>query len=140
MHFLSARAPVQVFGGAFELDLYRNFAGPRNSFEGHTLLVSLLALAGVAVVAVIAMRVRTTTAALGVGLLLGGGLGNLLDRLLRAPAPLHGGVVDWLRPGWSSGSMNLADLAIQCAVIVLLSGMAMSWRRSRPRATPATEA
>jgi len=140
VHFLSGHAPVSVLGGAFELDLYRNFAGPRNSFEGHTLLVSLLALAGVAAVAVIATRVRTTTAALGVGLLLGGGIGNLLDRFLRAPAPLHGGVVDWLRPGWSSGSMNLADLAIQCAVIVLLGGMAMSWRRSRPRATAATEA
>jgi signal peptidase II len=140
VHFLSGRAPVRVLGGALELDLYRNFAGPRNSFEGQTLLVSLLALAGVAAVALIATRVRTATAAIGVGLLLGGGLGNLLDRLLRAPAPLHGGVVDWLRPGWSSGSMNLADLAIQCAVIVLLGGMAMSWRRSRPRPTAATEA
>ena len=132
VHFLTGRGTVSVFGGALRLELYRNFAGPRNSFEGHPVLVSLLALAAVGAIALMATRVRTPGAAVAVGLLLGGGLGNLLDRLLRAPGPLRGGVVDWLRPPWSSGSMNLSDLAITAAVVVILVSAAGS-RRSRRR-------
>ena len=116
VQFLTGRGTVTVLGGALRLELYRNFAGPRNTFEGHPVLVSLLAVAAVAAIAVMATRVRTPAGALAVGLLLGGGLGHLVDRLLRAPGPLRGGVVDWLRPGWSSGSMNLADLAITAAI------------------------
>jgi signal peptidase II len=134
-HFLAGRGPVSVLGGAFHLDLYRNFAGPGNTFAGHPVLVTLLAMAGVAVIAVLATRVRTSTAAIAVGLLLGGGVGNLLDRLLSAPGPLRGGVIDWLRPAWSKGSMNLADLSLEAAILVLVLGPALAWwrHRSRPR-------
>jgi signal peptidase II len=120
VHLLAAGDDVSVLGGALHLDLYRNFAGPRNILPGHTVLISLAALAAVAAFAVFAWRVRTTAFALAVGLALGAGIGNLLDRLLRAPGPLRGGVVDWLRPGWSSGSMNVADLAVQAAIVVLV--------------------
>jgi len=126
-HFLAGRGTVPVLGGALRLELYRNFAGPHNIFRGDPVLVSLMALAGVAAIAVLALRVRTTAAALAAGLLLGGGLGNLLDRLLRAPGPLRGGVIDWLRPAWSSGSMNLADLSLTVAVVLIL---VMALRRS----------
>ena len=132
VQFLTGRGTVTVLGGALRLELYRNFAGPRNTVEGHPVLVSLLAVAAVAAIAVMATRVRTPAAALAVGLLLGGGLGNLVDRLLRAPGPLRGGVVDWLRPGWSSGSMNLADLAITAAILVILVSAAASRRSRRP--------
>ena len=132
VQFLTGRGTVSVLGGALRLQLYRNFAGPRNTFEGHPVLVSLMAVAAVAAIAVMATRVRTPAGALAVGLLLGGGLGNLVDRLLRAPGPLRGGVVDWLRPGWSSGSMNLADLAITAAILVIVVSAAAS-RRSRRR-------
>jgi len=132
VQFLTGRGTVSVLGGALRLQLYRNFAGPRNTFEGHPVLVSLMAVAAVAAIAVMATRVRTPAAALAVGLLLGGGLGNLVDRLLRAPGPLRGGVVDWLRPGWSSGSMNLADLAITAAILVILVSAAASRRSRRP--------
>ena len=132
VQFLTGRGTVSVLGGALRLQLYRNFAGPRNTFEGHPVLVSLLAVAAVAAIAVMATRVRTPAAALAVGLLLGGGLGNLLDRLLRTPGPLRGGVVDWLRPGWSSGSMNLADLAITAAILVILVSAVASRRSRRP--------
>lgn len=130
VRFLTGRGTVSVLGGAVRLELYRNYAGPRNTFQGHPVLVSLMALAAVAAIAFMATRVRTPGAALAVGLLLGGGLGNLLDRVLRAPGPLRGGVVDWLRPGWSSGSMNLADVAITAAVVVILVSAARTrWRR-----------
>jgi signal peptidase II len=45
------------------------------------------------------------------GLLLGGALGNLVDRLLRSPGPLRGHVVDWIElPHWPV--FNIADSAI----------------------------
>jgi signal peptidase II len=123
VHFLSGRGIVHVPGGAIRLELYRNFAGPRNTLPGHTVLISLAAIVAVAAFAVLAMRVRTTALAVATGLALGAGIGNLLDRLFRAPGPLRGGVVDWLRPAWSSGSMNVADVAIQAAILVLLGAV-----------------
>lgn len=59
------------------------------------------------------------------------GVGNLLDRLLRAPGPLRGGVVDWIKPTLSSGSLNVADLSINAAVIALLVGLTLDWYRKR---------
>jgi signal peptidase II len=138
VQFLTGRGTVSILGGAVHLQLYRNFAGPRNTFEGHPVLVSLMAIAAVAAIAVMATRVRTPGAMIAVGLLLGGGLGNLLDRLVRAPGPLRGGVVDWLRPAWSSGTMNLADVAITAAVVVILvSAVSAQLRARRQVITPA---
>jgi signal peptidase II len=138
VHFLPGRGTVTVLGGVLRLELYRNFAGPRNTLQGHPVFVSVVALAGIAAIALLAGRVRTRSAAIAVGLLLGGGLGNLLDRLLRAPGPLQGGVIDWLKPAWSSGSMNLADLAITAAVLVIAGSAVGSWWRTRRTPTTPT--
>jgi signal peptidase II len=136
VELLSGKGRVDVLGGLFHLELYRNFAGPGGRFAGHVVLISLFTLLAVAVLAVLATRVRTTGAALAVGLLLGGGLGNGLDRVLREPGPLYGGVVDWLKPTLDSGSMNIADLAINAAIVVVLVAAALSWWRER-QAEPA---
>jgi signal peptidase II len=130
-HALAGRGVLDVLGGAFHLELYRNFAGPGNVLRGHPVLVSVLSLIAVVVIGIAARSVRTTSFAVAAGLLLGGGIGNLLDRLLRAPGPLRGGVVDWIKPTLSSGSLNLADLSINAAVIVLLVGLALDWYRQR---------
>jgi signal peptidase II len=130
-HFLAGHGRVEVLGGLVQLDLYRNFAGPDDLFAGHTVLISLFALLAVGVLAAVATRVATTPATVAVGLLLGGAVGNLLDRLFRAPSPLHGGVVDWLRLADRTKSMNVADLAIDAAIAVLLVGAILSWRRGR---------
>jgi hypothetical protein len=44
---------------------------------------------------------------------------------------LRGGVVDWIKPTLSSGSLNVADLSINAAVIALLVALALDWRRHR---------
>jgi len=134
VQLLSGEGRVDVLGGLFHLELYRNFAGPGGRFEGHVVLISIFTVLAVAVLAFVATRVRTTGTALAVGLLLGGGIGNGLDRLLRAPGPLEGGVVDWLKPTLDSGSMNVADLAINAAIVVVLVAAVFSWWRSAPAA------
>jgi signal peptidase II len=134
LELLAGKGRVDVLGGLFHLELYRNFAGPGGRFAGHVVAISVFTILAVAVLAVLATRVRTTGAALAVGLLLGGGIGNGLDRVLRAPGPLHGGVVDWLKPTLDSGSMNVADLAINAAVVVVFAAAAIAWRRERQAA------
>ena len=79
----------------------------------------------------------TRAAGVAVGLLLGGGSSNLLDRLLRAPGPLRGGVVDWLKPTLSSGSMNLADLSIAAGVLgLMIASLVGAWRARAQDAVP----
>jgi hypothetical protein len=49
-------------------------------------------------------------------------------------------VVDWIKPTLSGGSLNLADLAINAAVITIVVGLALDWlrqRRDRPGGDPA---
>jgi len=137
VQYLTGRGSVSILGGVFHLELYRNFAGPRNTFQGHPVLVSLLAAAGVLAIAAAAFHVRSTAAAVAIGLLLGGGVGNLLDRLLRAPGPLRGGAIDWLRPGWSSGHMNVADLSIAAGVVIAVCAALLALSRRSPRDLPA---
>jgi signal peptidase II len=135
VHTLAGKGTVDVLGGLFHLQLYRNFAGPANSFAGHTVLISVFTVVAVIGLAALAMQVRTLSAAVAVGLLLGGGLGNGLDRVLRDPGPFQGGVVDWLKPTLDGGSMNLADLSLNLAIAAFLVGAALEWWRDR-RARP----
>jgi signal peptidase II len=121
-HLLSAGVVVHA-GPLVEFDLYYNHAGAGNTLEGRSLLVSVLAVLAVLGIAFLAGRARTRGNALGLGLLLGGGIGNLLDRLFGAPGPLRGGVIDWIRLFGGQGSMNLADLSINLGLIVLVSVM-----------------
>jgi signal peptidase II len=128
---LLADGPVHVVGG-LHLQLYRNFAGPGGHWAGHTLAISIFTVAAALalVVAIARLRLDRVTA-IALGLFLGGALGNGLDRLFRGPGPLHGGVVDWLAPSAHGGSMNLADLALNAAVVLLLAGALLSTRSSR---------
>jgi len=53
----------------------------------------------------------------------GGALGNLSDRLFRAPGFGRGAVVDWIHFAGRGGSMNLSDVAIQLGVLGALAAM-----------------
>ena len=71
-------------------------------------------------------------------LVLGGALGNLTDRLLRAPGPLRGHVVDFLAmPHWPV--FNLADSAIvsAAALVALLTATGRHLDGSRVSREPA---
>ena len=130
VHYLSD-GPVHLFGG-LHLQLFRNYAGPGGQWAGHTVLISVFTVAAaIALVTVIARSRLDRLTALGLGLFLGGAVGNGLDRLLRGPGPLHGGVVDWLAPSAHGGSMNLADLSLNAAVLVMVAAALLSLRTSR---------
>ena len=62
--------------------------------------------------------------AVALGLVLGGAIGNLTDRIFRAPGPLQGHVVDMVSPfapdGRAFAVFNLADSAITCGGVLLV--------------------
>lgn len=93
---LSPQNPVRVPGGFVELRLLRNPGAAFSLATGMTWLLSLVALGVVVVIVRMARRLHSPGWALGLGLVLGGSLGNLADRLFRSPGPLRGQVVDFV--------------------------------------------
>ena len=65
---------------------------------------------------------RSTGWAVSLGLILGGALGNLVDRIFRAPGVFRGHVVDWISLFGPNAEhwpiFNLADSAIVCGAIL----------------------
>lgn len=131
LRHVSATGDTEILGGLVGLELYRNFAGPNGILSGHTTLISVFAILASIVLIGVAYRVRSRLSAVAVGLLLGGAIGNLVDRLFREPEPLRGGVVDWFRLTEMTNLMNLADIAINAGVALILVGAALAWWRER---------
>ncbi|MGZ6825860.1 MAG: signal peptidase II [Mycobacteriales bacterium] len=119
---LEGHAPVRVLGDVLKLEVSRNSGAAFSFATGATFVFSAVAVA-VAVYIVRTMpRLRSTGWAVTLGLLLGGALGNLLDRLTRSPGFGRGAVVDFIEVRWFA-TFNVADSAITvgAALAVLLS-------------------
>jgi signal peptidase II len=122
---LPGRGRVDVMGSWLQLRLLRNAGAAFSTGESLTPLISVVAVAAAVAVVVFALRVRHRGWAVALGLLLAGIVGNLTDRILRAPGPFRGHVVDFLAlPHWPV--FNVADICIDVAgavfVVLLLRG------------------
>ena len=119
---LSETEEVRTLGGAVWLDLARNSGAAFSLGTGFTVILSVVALAVVAVIVRTASRLRSTGWAIALGLILGGALGNLADRVFRAPGVFRGRVIDWISLFGPRGEhwpiFNLADSAIVCGAIL----------------------
>jgi signal peptidase II len=91
--------------------------------QGMGWLIGLLALGVVLVLLRYRDRLPSTLAAVALGAVLGGALGNLADRLFRGDGWLHGGVIDFIDFNWWP-VFNVADIAVTLGVIGLLVTMA----------------
>jgi signal peptidase II len=128
---LEGREPVELLGGALYLPLIRNGGAAFGLAEGWTAVLALIAIGVVGFIGWIARKLRSAPWAIGLGMVLGGALGNLGDRIFRAPGPLRGHVVDFLSLFDPYGRVwpvfNLADSAI-CVGGVLIVTMALLQR------------
>jgi len=116
---LSDGEDVELLGSWLVLHLTRNPGAAFSTGTEFTLLLSGIAVAALAVVLYLARRVGTRAWAWSFGLLLAGICGNLTDRVLRAPGPLRGHVVDFLMvPHWPV--FNVADICIDVAAALIL--------------------
>ncbi|MDS1269385.1 signal peptidase II [Lipingzhangella sp. LS1_29] len=113
----SPEAPVELFGGLLTLTLTFNDGAAFSIGQGMPWLFGLIAIAVMGYILWLAWRLRDPWWAVALGLILGGAAGNLVDRLIRAPVPLHGAVVDWIQvPNWPV--FNIADSAIVCGGVL----------------------
>lgn len=119
---LSPREYVRVLGGAVYLDLARNSGAAFSLGAGFTVILSLIALAVALILMRTARRMYSRGWAVSLGLILGGALGNLSDRIFRAPGVLRGHVVDFLSLFGPDGEhwpiFNVADSAIVCGAVL----------------------
>jgi len=124
---LSDRAPVSLLGGLLKLRVTRN-PGAAFSIGGPsvTAVFALIAIGVIVFILRTSRRIQSLAWAVTLGLLLGGATGNLVDRVLRAPGPFRGFVVDWIQlPHWPV--FNVADSCIVCggvlAVLLAIRGV-----------------
>jgi len=136
---LQDRGPVHVPGGFLDLNLIRNSGAAFSIGEGQTWVFTFIAACVVFVILRVSRNLRSLPWAIALGLLLGGALGNLSDRLFRAPGVGRGDVVDFLQfptfplVHYNFPVFNLADSSIVVGgcLMVLLSFLGMQPDGSR---------
>lgn len=113
---LSDDRVVRIAGDWFDLRLARNSGAAFSILTGATPVVVVLALVITVVLVRVLRRAAGTPLVVALSLVLGGAVGNLVDRVLRAPGPLRGEVVDFIRVGaWPL--FNVADAAVTVGAI-----------------------
>lgn len=114
--------PVRILGGVIYLDQTRNSGAAFSVGTGFTLALTVVALAVVVILLRTAGRLRSASWALAFGLILGGAIGNLADRVLRDPGLGRGHVVDWISAFGPYGEkwpiFNIADSGIVVGAIL----------------------
>lgn len=112
---------VEVIPGLLRWHLSEN---PGSAFGlipngGPWLGVAAVVAVGIVMVALEASPTKAETA--GLILVLGGAIGNLVDRVVRADGFLDGRVIDWIDfPVWPT--FNIADSAITIGVVLMVLG------------------
>ena len=107
-----------LVGSVLRLNLIRNSGAAFSIGTGATWILTAIACSVVLFVLFTARRLGSRGWALALGLLLGGSLGNLTDRMFRIPGPGRGHVVDFLQlPHFPI--FNIADSAIVTAAVLI---------------------
>ncbi|MGW1156736.1 signal peptidase II [Streptomyces sp. NPDC002513] len=119
---LEHHTPIQIIGDWLRLEAIRNAGAAFGFGQAYTVIFTVIAAAVIVVIARLARKLYSLPWAIALGLLLGGALGNLTDRIFRSPGLFKGAVVDFIAPK-GFAVFNLADSAIVCGgiLIVLLS-------------------
>jgi signal peptidase II len=116
--YLQYREPVKLIGNLLQLTYGTNPGAAFNFATDATLLLSSLKLCVAAFIIFYMRKVTNRYWAISLGLLLGGVIGNLWDRMTREPGAWRGEVIDWIQlPNWPI--FNIADSAIVCAGLLM---------------------
>ncbi|MFI6155633.1 signal peptidase II [Kitasatospora sp. NPDC051170] len=125
---LENHAAIKVIGDIVTFQVIRNSGAAFGMGQALTVVFTMIASAVIVVIWRIARRLYSLPWAIALGLLLGGALGNLTDRLFRAPGVFRGHVVDFISVQHFA-VFNLADSAIVCGGILVVL---LSFRGSNP--------
>ncbi|MDR0482906.1 MAG: signal peptidase II [Cellulomonadaceae bacterium] len=125
--------PVRILGNLLSLRLLRNPGAALGIGYGYTWVLTIIVVVVIAVMVRVIGKIRSHAWAIALALMLGGAIGNLIDRLVRPPSFAEGHVIDFIEYGdWFVG--NVADIAIVAAavLIVILSIRGIGFDGSRP--------
>jgi len=143
---LTEGEPVRILGGLIYLSLLRNSGAAFSLGSDYTWVFPMITLAVIVWIAWMTRKLRSVPWAISLGLVLGGALGNLADRLFRAPGPFEGHVVDMISLftpyGQGFAVFNIADscLSVGVALAVLLELTGRQRDGSRAQRQPSGQA
>ncbi|MEU7069038.1 signal peptidase II [Streptomyces narbonensis] len=116
---LEGREAIPLIGDLLRLDAIRNPGAAFGMGEAFTIVFTCIAAVVIIVIVRLARKLYSLPWAIALGLLLGGALGNLTDRIFRSPGVFEGAVVDFIAPA-NFAVFNLADSAIVCGGILIV--------------------
>lgn len=130
---------VTVLGPVLQFHFVKNSGAAFSFASGSTWIFSIVAAAVAVFIIWYARRIRSTAWAVLFGMLLGGTIGNLTDRLFREPSFGLGHVVDFIQVWGFPAIFNIADSFIVASmglfIILSLRGVRLDGRRvARPTA------
>lgn len=133
-----SRTPV--IGELLQWHLVRNPGAAFSIASGMTWVFTILAAAVAVFILVQARRIRSVVWASVLGVLLGGVLGNLNDRLTRPPGVFVGHVIDFIQVWGFPAIFNVADIAVVSSMgmfmLLVLRGVGLDGVRRTDEPTP----
>ena len=111
---------VPVIGEILQFRFVKNSGAAFSLASGFTWILSLVAIAVVGVIVWFSGRIRSARWAAVFGLILGGALGNLTDRLFREPGFGVGHVIDFIQLIYFPAIFNVADIAITSSMVLFV--------------------
>jgi signal peptidase II len=103
--------------GTLDFELARNTGSAFSLFQGQSIALILVAVVLIVGLLALVWRAQTDGRAAILGLILGGALGNLADRLLRGD---HGAVVDFIALHfWPTFNVADASIVVGCALLLI---------------------
>jgi signal peptidase II len=132
VHVMPTHNDIRLIGGLLTITYTRNAGAAFSLGTGSTWLFTIIAVAVAVVIVRTSRHLGSRPWAVCLGGLLGGAVGNLTDRIFRAPHPFEGHVVDFIHPEHFA-IFNIADSAITCSAIgmVLLSVLGLEYDGKR---------
>ena len=116
--------PQTIIPGVLSFRFTENSGAAFSLFQDAGAWLGVAAVIAVGLIGASLGRRRPLFEVVAFGMIIGGALGNLIDRIARGEGFLDGRVIDWVQlPNYPT--FNVADSSISVAVVVLLIG---SWR------------
>lgn len=121
---VSPSEPKRILGGLVYLSLLRNPGAAFSIATGLTWVLALIAIIVVVVLIRLGSKIHATSWAITFGIVLGGALGNLMDRFFRSPGFMRGHVVDFVSVFGPNAKyfpvFNVADAALNVGVVLII--------------------
>jgi len=111
--------PVEIIPGFFGFTFVENPGGAFGVFQNGGVIIGIAALIITVVVLVALAAERPLAETIALGLVVGGAVGNLVDRFARGEGIIDGAVIDWIELWWIP-TFNIADASVTVAVALLL--------------------